>query len=448
MRKNIIVIRLFVLFSFFWVINPVYADKVAIIGGGAAGMTTAFLTEEAHDVTLYEAGESLGGHAKTEVIEVSGKKVAIDAGAEFFNRAAYPNFIKLLEYLLVTTATFALGIRFYHQNRDQQLAMPPVRQKKFDWNTLRPSNLWRLIQLKWVLYRGSQILANKQYDITLKDFVDGLWVGNSFKEQFLYPLLTAGWGITIDQVKNISAYEAVKYLIAGESSGNEWLEIPNGFSSYIKALEAQLTKTTIERNSTIASVTKEGEQYCITKQNGESALFDQVVFAVNPKICSQLIKSLPKKEELSKIFSKVQTYDTTIVLCKAEGNNLRFIPDNPEVANIRYNGENSALTVCKSWKTDDQTPPILKIWLTHDVRASGDTLGALPENPIATHHFEHIYMDLNYYRAYQAAQKEQGKDGLWFPGLQEDDSHETALTAAIDVAKQLAPNSKRLAAVF
>ena len=49
--------------------------KVAIIGGGGAGVTTAWLLDNDAEITLYEKEEHLGGHANTINITLNGKTI-------------------------------------------------------------------------------------------------------------------------------------------------------------------------------------------------------------------------------------------------------------------------------------------------------------------------------------------------------------------------------------
>lgn len=442
MPKHLLFIFILALFKF----SAVYADNVAVIGGGAAGLATAYLTEETHNVTLFEAQDQLGGNAKTENIDISGKPVAVDAGAEFFNRVSYPNFVKLLELLMIATTTFALAINFYDLNSKKHMVLPPVHDNTIEFNSFKPSNLFKLIQLKWMMYRGKHLVDNKIYDRTLKEFLDSISVTENFKNNFIYPLLSAAWGVTIEKIKEISAYQGLKYFIDGESANNEWMEITDGFGSYIRALQAKLKNTDVQLNTRIKSITEESGQYRVTKENGESALFDQVVFAVNPKRSAKLLKDIPGLEKLVHKFNQVKTFDTKIALSEAQGSNLRFLPHTrPQVVNILWNGEAAATTMCKNWKTGDDLPPVLKTWVTHDVRAQDDNADAMPDAPYAVYNFEHTHMDMAYYKAYKAAQKQEGKRGLWFPGIHENDSHESAITAAIEVARRLSPKSSRLA---
>lgn len=71
--------------------------RIAIVGGGGAGLTTAWLLEGEHQVTLYEKQDRLGGHAHTINLEVAGEQVSIDAGFEFISRNPTLNYISLWE---------------------------------------------------------------------------------------------------------------------------------------------------------------------------------------------------------------------------------------------------------------------------------------------------------------------------------------------------------------
>jgi len=425
--------------------STAYADKVAVIGGGAAGMNTSFLIEEANNVTLYEAGSNIGGHVKTDLVKVSGTTAVMDAGAEYFNKASYPNLVKLLEYLLIATTAFTLTVNFYHLNKNKHLVMPPVHDNQIEWNSFRPSNLLKLIQLKWVIYKGKYIIQNKNYSITIADFIEDLYLLRSFKDKFLYPFLAAQWGVSVEKVKDISAFQGLKYLIDGDNANDNWLEATNGLHSYIEALSKKLNNTDIHIDTRVQSVEKEGNQYRVTLENGSSDLFDQVVFAVNPKIAGELLENSEGAQALSNTLKKVHTFPTKIALAKAEGDSLRFLPrNNTQVINIRFDGTNSAITMHKPWKTADDLPAVIKTWVTDAILADNDMSEPAPEDAVI-HDYEHVYMDIKYYDAYKAAKSEEAKNsGLWFPGTHEDDSHEAVLEAAIDVAKQLAPKSSRL----
>ena len=77
--------------------------KIAIIGSGIAGLTSAYLLNRSHHVSVFEASDWVGGHTHTVDVEVGGRSYAIDTGFIVFNDWTYPNFIRLLERLGVTS---------------------------------------------------------------------------------------------------------------------------------------------------------------------------------------------------------------------------------------------------------------------------------------------------------------------------------------------------------
>jgi predicted NAD/FAD-binding protein len=124
------------------------------------------------------------------------------------------------------------------------------------------------------------------------------------------------------------------------------------------------------------------------------------------------------------------------------------MPQNKEdwrVVNVRYDGVNSATTVYKEWLSSPELP-VFKSWITYDVRADNDAGNALPEPLYYEVEYNHPKADLNYYHTQKTIARIQGNGNLWFAGnyTYDNDSHESAICSAIEVAKQLVPNSQRL----
>ena len=77
--------------------------KIAIIGSGISGLTSAYLLNRSHEITLFEASDWIGGHTHTVQVTVNGQRHAVDTGFIVFNDWTYPHFIRLLG---------ELGVRF------------------------------------------------------------------------------------------------------------------------------------------------------------------------------------------------------------------------------------------------------------------------------------------------------------------------------------------------
>lgn len=58
------------------------ARRIAVIGGGIAGLGAAWLLSPQHRVTLFEAGDYVGGHTNTIDVTVEGRSHPIDTGLD------------------------------------------------------------------------------------------------------------------------------------------------------------------------------------------------------------------------------------------------------------------------------------------------------------------------------------------------------------------------------
>src|SRR5450755_3261573 len=99
--------------------------KVAVIGGGGAGLISAWLLDGIHDVTLYEKEKRLGGHADTITIDVQGKLVKLDGGFEFFSDAMFPTYVRLLKLLNVPLTPFPMLVTMFDIRTGDGYLMPP-----------------------------------------------------------------------------------------------------------------------------------------------------------------------------------------------------------------------------------------------------------------------------------------------------------------------------------
>ena len=71
--------------------------RVAVIGGGMAGVACAWLLDGVCDVRLFEARGSLGGNVRTVPLSLGGQTRAVDLGAQYFHPGPYPTYVQLLE---------------------------------------------------------------------------------------------------------------------------------------------------------------------------------------------------------------------------------------------------------------------------------------------------------------------------------------------------------------
>ncbi|MEG7507959.1 FAD-dependent oxidoreductase, partial [Enterobacter hormaechei] len=73
--------------------------KIAIIGSGIAGLTCAWRLAGHHQITVFEAQATPGGHTATVDVDTPQSTFAIDTGFIVYNDRTYPRFMGLLSEL-------------------------------------------------------------------------------------------------------------------------------------------------------------------------------------------------------------------------------------------------------------------------------------------------------------------------------------------------------------
>src|SRR5579872_1292027 len=86
--------------------------RIAVVGSGIAGLASAWLLGRAHEVTLFEANDYLGGHTHTHDVVLDGQHYAVDTGFIVHNPRNYPLLTRMFSELGVvsqdTTMSFSV----------------------------------------------------------------------------------------------------------------------------------------------------------------------------------------------------------------------------------------------------------------------------------------------------------------------------------------------------
>jgi len=89
--------------------------RIAIIGSGISGQTCGYLLSKQHHVTLFEANDYVGGHTATIDLDIDNKTLAVDTGFIVFNDRTYPNFIKMMKQIGITSKATEMSFSVHNK---------------------------------------------------------------------------------------------------------------------------------------------------------------------------------------------------------------------------------------------------------------------------------------------------------------------------------------------
>ncbi|WP_414728128.1 NAD(P)/FAD-dependent oxidoreductase [Zhongshania aliphaticivorans] len=258
--------------------------KIAVIGSGISGLSSAWLLSKHHQVTLFEQDSRLGGHTNTVDIQTSAGTIAVDTGFIVFNEHCYPNLVALFKYLDIpyqgTDMSFGVSLdqgRLEYSGSNSIATM--FAQKR---NVFRP-RFWGMIQDLLRFYKQSAgWLQTLPDDLSLGELLRQEKFGPGFCEDHLLPMSAAIWSTPTEKML---AYPAKAFLRFCDNHGllqvNErpqWQTVTGGSREYVKRLSADFAEG-IRLNCAIKKVHRFNDHVILVDQNGESHRFDHVVMA-------------------------------------------------------------------------------------------------------------------------------------------------------------------------
>ena len=411
--------------------------RIGIIGGGAAGLASAWLLNDDHDVTLFEKDERLGGHAHTIEVEAHGQRIAVDAGFQFFAATpTYATFNRLLDVLEVPRQSYAATLTVHHAGRRHPTVLPPFRNGTPVWDSFTPRALRDMVRFRAFMAAVPDFLSEHDTTVTIEDYIARQRLPASFIDGFLYPLLLAFWCVELDHFRGFAAYNVLYYLGANLPKGMSaptQSEVVGGLGVYVEALTRQMRRVRVLRGTGAAAIERHDDGYVIVDVHGERRTVDQVVVATNAQQALGLLESIPVLEARCRQLRRFEYFDTTIAI----HGDRRLMPASTSawsVVNARWDGAHSSLSI---WDPR-RGLPIFKSWVTYDER--------MPQPLYAVATYEHGKITPDYFDAQDRLRAMQGEHGVWLAGLytHDADSHESAIRSAVTVAQGIAPNSPRL----
>jgi len=267
--------------------------RIAIVGSGISGMTAAWLLHERHEITVFEAGDYVGGHTHTIDVQLDGERHAIDSGFIVFNDRTYPNFIRLMERLGVASqpAPMSFSVRCdrtgLEYNGTSLNGLFAQRR-----NLFRPRFLKMLRDILRFNRESLELLADEREDLTVEEYLTTRRYSRSFADQYLLPMGAAIWSCPVDTFARFPMRFIVEfYLNHGLLSLRnrpQWRVIRGGSRNYVSKLTAPF-QNRIRLNAPVRNIRRDAEGVVVSVAGQPDERFDHVIFACHSDQALQIL---------------------------------------------------------------------------------------------------------------------------------------------------------------
>lgn len=293
-------------------------SRIAIIGTGISGLTSAYLLHKAHDITVFEANGYIGGHTNTEDVVIDGKTYPVNTGFIVFNDWTYPNFQRLMAEIggvvdQKTAMSFSVkceqsGLEYCGSSIGALFA-----QKR---NWLRP-RFYRMVRDILRFNRQSlELLEGGELDpdMTLSEFFEKFGYSDWFVSKYIVPMGAAIWSSGENDMMRFPALFFIRFFrnhgLLSVRNRPQWHTLVDGSRSYIAPITAGFSDK-IHLNTPVLGVRREPDHVVLSTALGEE-IFDQVIFACHSDQALKILED-PTEAELA-VLGALPYTDNDVVL--------------------------------------------------------------------------------------------------------------------------------------
>lgn len=266
--------------------------RVAVIGGGIAGIATAYVAQRFADVTLFEASGSLGGHTDTHNLFVDGRTYAVDSGFIVFNRRNYPGFAGWLDELGVaskpTSMSFGISVDGVEYGTTDFGALFCQRR-----NLVSSTFLAMLRDIRKFHREATEVGPDDGR--TLAEFLGEGGFSSVFAERHLLPMCAAIWSVPADQARQTPIAHVARFManhgLLQLRDRPQWEVVEGGSDAYVQAFARQF-RGRVRTSEAVRRLERDAEGVTVYANAGRER-FEHVVLACHAEDTLKLLAPTP-----------------------------------------------------------------------------------------------------------------------------------------------------------
>jgi predicted NAD/FAD-binding protein len=293
--------------------------RLAVVGGGVAGIVAAWkLSDHAH-VTIFENDSRLGGHTHTvEIPDGPDAGTAVDTGFIVLNDATYPHLQAFLAELGVPVRFADMSFGYHDEGTGFQYSGRGLRGLLADpANLLRP-DLWRMVadfrRFNREASRELESAAGPGSGSLGRYLRDGRY-SRAFVDHYLLPMGAAIWSAGCEEMLEIPLEFFLRFFqnhgLLRLAHRPRWQTVAGGSHAYVERFRERFAGTVVE-SAQVFGVTRQEDGISIHRGNSAVQRFDGVVLAVHADLVPALLGDADHRER--KLFGRWRYQENRVVL--------------------------------------------------------------------------------------------------------------------------------------
>jgi len=280
--------------------------KLAVIGTGIAGLTSAYLTKSKFDVTVYESQSRAGMGAHVVDYISNGIESRIDIPLRIFSPGYYQNLSALYQHIGIEMLTSDHAGAFADSHGDMILHygnanLGPLHFSYLKGQSLFSGRAWKIaLQSQRFFARAGRDIKEPQSfaAIDFGQYLERTKAGEDFIGTVLLPLLSVTCTCDYQTVKRYPADIMLEYLTCGVHK----LGITSAAKGVDDIVPRLLQNVELRTNATVEKVFESDNRLRVRTQDGEEQSYRHVIVATQAQHAAAMLSDFDiRTERLSKV---------------------------------------------------------------------------------------------------------------------------------------------------
>ncbi len=272
--------------------------KIAVIGSGISGLSSAYYLSKKHKVDLFEKEDHFGGHAHTIDIDYdkdSKKNLPIDVGFIVFNYKTYPNLINFFSENNIEIEKSDMSFSVSVKGKDIEYC-----GKGLNGIFINRKNIFNLKFLKMFFeiiqfYNQCEKLNELNDELTLNSFLKNKRLSQYFINFHILPMVSAIWSMPPYEAGQMPLKFFIKFFqnhgLFKFKERPQWYTVKNRSRTYVNKILEKISGEYF-KNYNINKVERKTDGVRVFYgEDNEFFDYDKVVFATHADQTISIIKN-------------------------------------------------------------------------------------------------------------------------------------------------------------
>ncbi len=277
--------------------------KIAIIGSGISGLTSAYLLHKKHDITLFESNNYIGGHTNTITVnDENNNQLNVDTGFIVYNNDTYPNFVKILNKLKVETQPSTMSFSLSCERSGMEYGTGNLKALFGNKSNIISFKFYKLLFGIFTYFKKAKTFLkhNNDFSYTVHDFIKSAKINNYTYEKFILPMASAIWSTNFDEIEQMPAKYLFEFYknhdLLSINPSKKWRVIKGGSKQYVSKLIKPFDNR-IRINSKVHSIKRDKNTIYLKTDHNEKEEFNAVILACHSDQALKILEDSTNQEK-------------------------------------------------------------------------------------------------------------------------------------------------------